>query len=80
MQQSTRELKIELLQFLEEMKQRQQIQRAQRKGAIVVRNRDGSVTVIRIQFVELYGKSPSACQPFAVVRGFRPPALRLNAE
>jgi hypothetical protein len=38
------------------------------------------VTVIRIQFVELYGKSPSACQPFAVVRGFRPPALRLNAE
>jgi hypothetical protein len=57
MQQSTRELKIELLQFLEEMKQRQQIQRAQRKGAIVVRNRDGSVTVIRIQFVDSTGKA-----------------------
>ena len=52
MPQNTRDLKIELLDLLEEKKLRQEIKFAQSTGAIAVHNRDGSVRVIRLQFVE----------------------------
>ena len=50
--------KIELLKMLEEQKRRQEIMEAQRAGAIVVQNRDGSTTVIRVQFVESVNGRP----------------------
>lgn len=59
MQQKTRCLNIELLQLLKEKKHRQDLQAAQRTGAIVVHNRDGSVTLIRSQFVEAMEKRRS---------------------
>lgn len=52
MQQKRQDLKIELLQLLEEKKRRQEIEFAQLSGGIVVHNRDGGVTVVRIRFVE----------------------------
>ena len=52
MQQKTRKLKVELLELLAEKKRRQEIQAALQAGAILVHNRDGSVTGIRVEFVE----------------------------
>jgi hypothetical protein len=58
------DLKIELLQLLEEKKRRQEIEFAQRSGGIVVHNRDGSVTVVRIQFVEaINGRASNVVSP-----------------
>lgn len=50
-----RGLEIELWQLLEETKRRQETQLAIRSGAIVVRNRDGTTTVIRLEFVVALG-------------------------
>jgi hypothetical protein len=51
-QQNTQHLKSELRQLLEEKKRRQEIEFANCSGGVVVHNRDGSVKVVRIQFVE----------------------------
>jgi hypothetical protein len=60
-EQNTTELKIALLQLLEERKRRQEIEMARRAGAIVVDNRDGSVTVIRLKFVKAINGKPAEC-------------------
>ena len=57
------QLKIELLKLLEVQKRRQEIKMAQRAGAIVVDNRDGSTTVIRLQFVESVNGRPGVVTP-----------------
>jgi hypothetical protein len=44
--------------LLEEEKRRQEIQFAQRTGAIIVHSREGGATVIRIQFVEAINGNP----------------------
>jgi hypothetical protein len=62
MHQRVRQLKIELLQLLREERRRQEIEIALRAGAVVVDNADGSVTVIKIQFLQGLTAVPLTCR------------------
>jgi len=52
------DLRFDLLRFLQEKKRREEIEMARRAGAIAVHNRDGSVKVITLQFVEAVNGMP----------------------
>ena len=56
-------MKIELLELLEEKKRRQEVELARQAGAIVVKNLDGSATLIRLKFVEAKNGWPASESP-----------------